>query len=513
MRPIIYFAILISFANAAFAGEKEDVNKCIYAAKNYADISLSRYGYKYDKGWFSSTIIWLGVNGARCELDSQVNKLVINNKTFIIDGFAGIKAKSLYLRKDREYNLLANKIGSMGEAYQSSLDTLENQLKKPKPDFDKIEKRFDDSVVETRLRINGTSSELAAKFSSGEAVEHLRLEIKSLKEKNKRILSKVQVLESELNTRETTSVKDLRDQILLLKGKNESLKRTLDSKVEANNQLRSENKKMSEVATDLKKQLEAYKIPIEPQVEKIIENVRLEKFNDAYAILSTLRKLPLYDAGVEGVIIEETLKVVKPIPSSEYVRNLNAYKFILKLDPENLTYIDKISYYEAKIVEGKQKEKIDNIVKIIASSDDLNKHRTAMAKAVLSLIKSGECTHSQVKNYGGWVKSGERRGQYFMDCGPKRVWFDPQSEGSVYADRPIPEARAEEMCQKAIAQKAVSRPNFHYFDTSYTVHTPRQAVTYVQGFDVKNAYGTKMKYRAFCLIQPSGVLELSLVRK
>jgi hypothetical protein len=136
-----------------------------------------------------------------------------------------------------------------------------------------------------------------------------------------------------------------------------------------------------------------------------------------------------------------------------------------------------------------------------------------MAKAVLELIKTGKCSRKQVEYYGGWVKSGERKGQYFMDCGSQRVWFNPKSEAGVYADRAISESVASEMCKDAIRRQALASPNFHFFDTSYTVHNPRKAVTYVQGFDVKNAFGTKMKYRAYCLIQPSGSLELSLTSK
>tara|TARA_B100000902_G_C26718901_1_gene625614 strand:- start:205 stop:507 length:303 start_codon:yes stop_codon:yes gene_type:complete len=100
-----------------------------------------------------------------------------------------------------------------------------------------------------------------------------------------------------------------------------------------------------------------------------------------------------------------------------------------------------------------------------------------------------------------------------MDCGDRRVWFDPKAENAVYADTAISESEASEMCKVAIKKQMLTEPSFHFFDTSYTVHSPRKAVTYLQGFDVKNAFGTKMKYRAYCLIQPSRSLELSLVAK
>ena len=168
---------------------------------------------------------------------------------------------------------------------------------------------------------------------------------------------------------------------------------------------------------------------------------------------------------------------------------------------------------QRKIKNRLDKNKIDEIAKLISVSDDLNKHRTAMARAALKLVETGKCSHAQIKEYGGWVTSGQRSGQYFMDCGKQRVWFNPSAANTVYADRSVPETKAREMCQNAIKREALTKPKFHFFDTSYTVHNPRKAVTYIQGFEVVNAFGAKIKYRAFCLIQPSGNLELSLVVK
>ena len=118
-----------------------------------------------------------------------------------------------------------------------------------------------------------------------------------------------------------------------------------------------------------------------------------------------------------------------------------------------------------------------------------------MAKAALQLIQTGKCSKQQIKDdNGGWWKSGERKGQYFMDCGRQRVWFNPKSKSAIYEDKAVSENRASQMCQDAIRKEALTSPNFHYFDTSYTVHHPRKAVTYIQGFDVKNAFGAKLKY-------------------
>ena len=265
--------------------------------------------------------------------------------------------------------------------------------------------------------------------------------------------------------------------------------------------------------TNLREEIEAYQTPLAPLIEQINSKISEENFLGAYTDILSLREFPLYEAEANNVFIETALKVVKPIPAAEQRRNLEAYKFLLKLAPDNVKHIEKVNYYEQKISDANEKKKIDDIVGIISVSDDLAKYRSKMAKAALELIKAGKCTRSQIKYYGGWVKSGERSGQYFMDCGKQRVWFDPKSQNTAYADRAISESKASEMCKNAIKRQALTQPDFHYLDTSYTVHNPRKAVTYVQGFDVKNAFGSKMKYRAYCLIQPSGNLELSLMNK
>ena len=97
-----------------------------------------------------------------------------------------------------------------------------------------------------------------------------------------------------------------------------------------------------------------------------------------------------------------------------------------------------------------------------------------------------------------------------MDCGLQRVWFDPNAEGFSYADMAVSESVAEKMCRDEIINSTLSRPNFHYFSKSYTIHDPIKSVTFEQGFDVENAFGLKLKYLAVCLIQPNKNLEINI---
>ena len=84
----------------------------------------------------------------------------------------------------------------------------------------------------------------------------------------------------------------------------------------------------------LENELAGYNKPVAPIIENILADIREEKFNSAYRSILDLRELPLYEPTTNKVFIEAALKVVRPIASSEHERNLAAYKFLLKLDPE-----------------------------------------------------------------------------------------------------------------------------------------------------------------------------------
>ena len=535
MRILITVFSMIFLANSSLAGEQEDVSKCISAAKRYADVSLGRSNYKYDGGWFNSDVSWHGNTPAFCEVGSKVNKLVISGITYVVDGFAGAQARVLFSRKQSELKSLRNQMEILAEKYSKFLEKLEVKLKNPKPDLDAIEGDFITSVADIKLRILGTSEQLGKAYSSDEVAKNLREEITDLNNKNEELSKDLSIIKAEQRAATPPDVLQLNEEISKLERVNTSYRKSFDEQEEVKRKLEREisqlrdqvgtqgekietkyKKELADLSIEiskLRKELDAYKTPIEPLMDEIITEIRDEKFDAAYAGIRNLRELPLYEDRTNTLFVEETLKVVRPIPSSEYSRNLAAYKFLLKLAPDSGQYIEKVNSYEQKIIDAKEQKRIEDIISIISSSDDLTKYRSRMAQAVIELIKTGKCSRAQVKYYGGWVKSGERSGQYFMDCGDRRVWFDPKAENAVYADKAISETEASEMCRVAIKKQTLTEPSFHFFDTSYTVHSPRKAVTYLQGFDVKNAFGTKMKYRAYCLIQPSRSLELSLVAK
>lgn len=60
---------------------------------------------------------------------------------------------------------------------------------------------------------------------------------------------------------------------------------------------------------------------------------------------------------------------------------------------------------------------------LVSGSDDYRKYKDVFAKTATDLINSGQCTESDFKNMGGWLKSTSHRDSpvYFTYCGEMRI--------------------------------------------------------------------------------------------
>ena len=151
----------------------------------------------------------------------------------------------------------------------------------------------------------------------------------------------------------------------------------------------------------------------------------------------------------------------------------------------------------------------ERYLKAIHVSDDLNKHKMAMISAARKLVDENICSFNDVEEYGGWVKSGQRKGKYFMDCGGTRHWLDPtKSAGIVKSTRHVSESTARDACYDYVIKK-IPGANIQVFNNSFTKHIVG-SVTFVTGFKVKNAFNKTIKYDAYCLIQSDMSMEVDI---
>ena len=152
------------------------------------------------------------------------------------------------------------------------------------------------------------------------------------------------------------------------------------------------------------------------------------------------------------------------------------------------------------------------LLSAISVSDDLNKYLNQMYLGVARLVKDNKCDLREVEYFGGWVKSGQRKGQYFMDCGNTRHWLNPTStSGSVTTARHLSESTARDMCW-AYIRREIPGASMQALNTSFTKHTTG-SVTYTAGFKAKNIYGNTIKYYAYCLIQPDRSMEVTVQQR
>ena len=133
-------------------------------------------------------------------------------------------------------------------------------------------------------------------------------------------------------------------------------------------------------------------------------------------------------------------------------------------------------------------------------SSDLNLYAVKMIKNAKDLVSNGSCSFKQLVDFGGWVKSGLRKGQYFIDCGNDRYWMKPgDATNTIQSDKHVSEKSIRDACWKSIKEKS-PRSKIQPFNNNYTKHKIG-SVTYVQGFKVKNAFGQTEKYFAYCVAQ------------
>ena len=118
-------------------------------------------------------------------------------------------------------------------------------------------------------------------------------------------------------------------------------------------------------------------------------------------------------------------------------------------------------------------------------------------------------------------RSSSRNGAYYVTCNarnsgpPFNVWFTPDevnSGSSLTVPNANPEAQSRQACEQAI-QASVTYPStldiHHFLGYATEVHNNGNR-TVIQEFTEINDLGIELKYRARCLIQPNGDVEIAI---
>lgn len=70
---------------------------------------------------------------------------------------------------------------------------------------------------------------------------------------------------------------------------------------------------------------------------------------------------------------------------------------------------------------------------LVSASDDFHLYEPQFTNAAVKLLNSGNCTKSEIKNHGGWIRSMKYKPRpiYFMYCGDQRIYLNISS-GSIF---------------------------------------------------------------------------------
>jgi hypothetical protein len=511
------FLSVISFfevaPSIALSGEAENVQLCIVASQDYANISLPSHGYEYDGGLFGSEVFWRSKPKAECSLLSGVNFLSVNGVVVIDDRFAGRAAKSAFESEVYQFEKLQEKIAANIDNYEVALSAYKTGLQQPHPDLVALEDELIRKIGNFRLRIMGSDVDLAEGLSTDSVAKELQYQIDSLKSTISRLREELRVAQDAAPRQKMEEVSVLRKELSNSMTEVSELKEALNIERRKSNDYEKKLTSAEEHIASLTEELASYKMPMDPLILDIEILISEENFGEAKMLIEELSLHPLYDVSVLDKFLDAALRIAIPIPASEYQRNLNAYLFLSYLNPHSDQFKSKIERYRSKLEAKEEQAEVDSIISLIQSSDDLDVHGAKMVAETRSLISGKMCSPDQIRYFGGWVKSQTRVGQYFLDCGDQRFWLNPSSEETLHKDMPVPRDAAEKECRNYIKGNFVGTVNFHYFDRSYTIHNQLSSVTVIQGFDITNSFGTDINYRAFCTFQPTGAYEVRLERK
>lgn len=154
---------------------------------------------------------------------------------------------------------------------------------------------------------------------------------------------------------------------------------------------------------------------------------------------------------------------------------------------------------------------------IEAETDFTDREKALLKSGALNVLKDEPNCAKITTGY----RSSSQKGAYFVTCTAKNdgqpfnVWFTPsdvRTGSRLGVPKAYPEEPSRRGCEKAIEER-VTHPStldiHHFIGYATQVHNNGNR-SIVQEFTAKNSFGLEIEYRARCLIQPDGSLEISV---
>ena len=218
-------------------------------------------------------------------------------------------------------------------------------------------------------------------------------------------------------------------------------------------------------------------------------------------------------------LVEEKYSQVKSIPASEYCANRDGYKELIELESRNPRseyysdisqgkyeeYSQKCAEKTAQLIKEAEERRINEIRIKYANFDEIYGDTRKITKEDLRnyMIKVLEITPNCFPEYID--KSTNEKRTYFLMCTDmKKVYWSESDmkDGIVRSVIPhLSDVEALAYCEELIKLQLNNPETFSPSILNYTitrVEDSRSVV--VQNFSAKNGLGTKLNYRATCLV-------------
>ena len=135
MRLVKFLVIAVAtHIPSVFADATDDISACISAVKIFSGRDVNEFDVAYESNWILADVAsW---DGVECYVDSQkILRLVVDDITYVIDGFAGEEAKVAYGAMQEDTDAAISVLETRIQLLKERLEAVKRDLGQKDPDI------------------------------------------------------------------------------------------------------------------------------------------------------------------------------------------------------------------------------------------------------------------------------------------------------------------------------------------------------------------------------------------
>ena len=145
MKIMLAASVLAFTPFAATAGEAENILACIKKTELFSGKVVDEFDVRYNGRFLDfSTAEWPGV---KCSVKlGYVDALTVDGRKYIVDGFAGAQAKTVFLTLEKETEEAVSLLESRVQLLERRLEDARSKLRQPSHDVDSIQSHIREGI-------------------------------------------------------------------------------------------------------------------------------------------------------------------------------------------------------------------------------------------------------------------------------------------------------------------------------------------------------------------------------